>query len=69
MLKFIFYIFIGYLIYKAVQFFRVIFTAKKEDSNQKVYNAKSGKVKIDKKDVIDAQFEEIDVKEQSKKSE
>ena len=59
------FILIGYIIVKSFKFFKSIFnsiSAKNEEN--KVHNSQS-KVKIDRKDVIDAQFEEIDTKDKS----
>ena len=62
--RIIFFIFIGYILVKSFRFLLVIFksvTAKPE--GEKIYETKKANTKIDKKDIIDAQFEEIDVKE------
>lgn len=61
--KFILYAILGYIIIKSVRFLINIFTAVKSGkSEEKVYGTSKTKSKIDKKDVIDAQFEEIDIK-------
>ena len=70
MFKFIFFVFAGYLIFKAIKFFKIIFAVKKSaESSQRVYDAPVRKSKIDKKDVIDAQFEEIEIKDKSNPTE
>lgn len=61
--RIIFFIFIGYILVKAFRFLFLIYksvTAKPDE--EMIYEAKRAKTKIDKKDIIDAQFEEIDVK-------
>ncbi|MCB0752583.1 MAG: hypothetical protein KDC52_14020 [Ignavibacteriae bacterium] len=62
--RLIFFIILGYIIIKTFKFIINMFTgiseAKKE---QQVYETKNARSKIDKKDVIDAKFEEIDDKE------
>lgn len=70
MFKIIFFVFAGYLIFKAIKFFKIIFAVKKSaESSQRVYDAPVRKSKIDKKDVIDAQFEEIEIKDKSNPTE
>lgn len=70
MIKFIFLVFAGYLIFKAIKFFKIIFAVKKSaESSQRVYDTSNRKSKIDKKDVIDAQFEEIEIKDNSTSTE
>lgn len=64
--RIIFFIFIGYILVKAFRFLFLIYksvTSKPEE--EKIYEAKRADTKINKKDIIDAQFEEIDVKENS----
>jgi len=66
MQKLILYIIFGYLFYKISKYVMKIFTkveSKKEEP--KVHQTKGSNTKIDKKDVIDAKFEEIDGKESS----
>ena len=58
--KFILYTILGYIIIKSVRVLVNIFTAGKAE--EKVYTTSKTKPKIDKKDVIDAEFEEIDIK-------
>ncbi len=54
---------LGYIIVKSVKFLINIYMAVKAGkTEEKVYGTSNTKTKIDKKDVIDAQFEEIDVK-------
>jgi hypothetical protein len=61
--RILFFAFLGYIVIKSVRFLINIFTAVKSGkSEEKVYGTSKPKSKIDKKDVIDAQFEEIDVK-------
>jgi sortase (surface protein transpeptidase) len=63
-LRILIFILFGYIIIKSIKYFVSIFTAVKESKEEKkVYETARSKSKIDKKDVIDAQFEEIDVKE------
>lgn len=55
-----------YLFYKLIKFFSSMFSLNNQtQADQKVYNKNKTKSHIDKKDVIDAQFEEIEVKEKS----
>ena len=66
MLKIIFAIIVGYIIVKSYKFFKSLYTivsSKKED--ERVHNTSGSNSKIDKKDVIDAQFEDIDAKDKS----
>lgn len=59
-----------YLAYKLANFIKRLFAANTPDKNsQKVYGSANSKTKIDKKDVIDAQFEEIDTKDKSTSAE
>ena len=54
---------LGYILVKSVRFLINIFTAVKAGkAEEKVYTTSKTKSKIDKKDVIDAEFEEIDIK-------
>ncbi len=54
---------LGYILVKSVRFLINIFTAVKAGKKEeKVYTTSNTKSKIDKKDVIDAEFEEIDIK-------
>lgn len=54
---------LGYILVKSVRFLINIFTAiKSVKQDEKVYTTSKTKTKIDKKDVIDAEFEEIDTK-------
>ena len=61
----------GYLIYKLSTFLKRLFASHVPDENsQKVRGAGvNNKTKIDAKDVIDAQFEEIDINDKSKQAE
>ena len=62
--RIIFFIFVGYILVKAFRFIVTIFTSVKGKPNEeKIYETKRAETKIDKKDIIDAQFEEIDVKD------
>ena len=64
MLKVIYVIIIGYILFKAYKFLKSIFTSiSAQKEAEKVHGTSNKKTKIDKKDVIDAQFEEIDTKE------
>jgi hypothetical protein len=61
--KFILYAILGYIIIKSLRYLINIFTAVKAGKKEeKVYTTSNTKSKIDKKDVIDAEFEEIDIK-------
>lgn len=69
MLRILYIILIGYLVYKAIQFFKKLFTiTNSAETSQKVYGNTNVKTKIDKNDVIDAQFEEIEIKDKSSSS-
>ena len=69
MLRIIYFILIGYLVYKALQFFKRLFIIKSSaETSQKVYSTSNSKTNIDKNDVIDAQFEEIEIKDKSSSS-
>jgi hypothetical protein len=63
-MTFIFYLIAGYLLFKLYKYFKIldasINTNKKEP---KVHQTTKSKRKINDKDIIDAKFEEIDVKE------
>ncbi|MCB9207309.1 MAG: hypothetical protein H6610_01230 [Ignavibacteriales bacterium] len=65
MLKLIYYILIGYLIYKGIQYVKKVFFSSQKSTDYKVHDSRKGESKIDKKDIIDAHFEEIDDKENS----
>ena len=66
MQKLILYIIFGYLFYKISKFVMKMFNQVKPHKEEpKVHQTKGSKTKIDKKDVIDAKFEEIDGKEGS----
>lgn len=59
-----------YLAYKLANFIKRLFASNTPDeTSQKVYGAAKSKPKIDEKDVIDAQFEEIDTKDKSSSTE
>jgi hypothetical protein len=59
----------GYIIYKGIQFFRTIFTAVNKSANREsVRETERTRSKIDQKDVIDAQFEEIEIKDKTSDS-
>ena len=64
--RIILFFLLGYIIVKSFKFFKSIFASinskKQED---RVYESSHQKSKIDKKDVIDAQFEEIEDKDNS----
>ena len=54
---------LGYILVKSIRFLINIFKAVKAGKKEeKVYTTSNTKSKIDKKDVIDAEFEEIDIK-------
>lgn len=62
--RILFFIFVGYILVKGFRFLVTIFTSvRAKPEEEKVHEAKRAKTKIDKKDIIDAQFEEIDVKD------
>jgi hypothetical protein len=66
LIRIILFVFLGYILVKTFKFLKSLFTImnrKKEDD--KIYDTSAQKSKIDKKDVIDAQFEEIEVKDDS----
>ncbi len=59
-----------YLAYKLANFLKRLFASNSPDeTSQKVYGTADRRTKIDKKDVIDAQFEEIDIKDKSTQAE
>lgn len=61
--RIIFFVFLGYILVKTFRYLTSIFKAVNPKSEgERVYEA-DNKVKIDEKDVIEAQFEEIDEKE------
>ena len=60
----------GYLAYKLASFLKRLFTTNTQNEpSQKVHRNGNSKTKIDKKDIIDAQFEEIEVKDKSASAE
>ena len=64
MLKLIYYMIVGYLLVKAYKYFKALFIGvKKSNEDPKVHQTKKSESKISEKDIIDAKFEEIDVKE------
>ncbi len=64
MLKLIYYMIVAYLIVKTYKYFKAMFIGvKKNNEEPKVYQPNNVKRKIDDKDIVDAKFEEIDVKE------
>jgi hypothetical protein len=63
MFRLLYYILIGYLIYKGIQYVKKLFFSNTQSSEYKVHNSRKGDNKIDEKDIIDAHFEEIDDKE------
>ncbi|MCW8850322.1 MAG: hypothetical protein OQJ81_10130 [Melioribacteraceae bacterium] len=66
----ILFLIFGYLAYKLANFIKRLFAAHTTDeASQKVHGAANSKTKIDKKDVIDAQFEEIEIKDKSASTE
>ena len=69
MIKILSFILLGYIVFKFIKFFKSLFTIKNEDGQQKVYTNGKSKSKIDKNDVIDAQFEEIEIKDKSSQTE
>ena len=63
-LRILVFILFGYIIYKAVKFVFSVFTSvSSSKAEEKVKQGAENNSKIDKKDVIEAQFEEIDDKE------
>jgi hypothetical protein len=65
-IRIILFVFLGYILVKTFKFLKSLYTimnSKKEED--KIYDTSAQKSKIDKKDVIDAQFEEIEVKDDS----
>ena len=64
--RILFFILLGYILIKSFKLIKSIFTSvNSRDEGKKVYETKRHGSKIDRKDVIDAQFEEIDVKDKS----
>ncbi len=65
--RFIFFVLLGYIIIKSFRFLmKIFFKGVSTSEKQKVYEPSHSKNKIDKKDVIDAKFEEIEVNKESK---
>jgi hypothetical protein len=59
-----------YLAYKLANFLKRLFASNANDeTSQKVHGTANIRTKIDKKDVIDAQFEEIDINDKSTQAE
>lgn len=66
MIKFIFLLFFGYLFYKTIHFLKGLFFNERSNNDYyKVNEPNRTRTKIDQKDVIDAQFEEIEINENS----
>ena len=64
--RILFFILLGYILIKSFKLIKSLFTSvNSRDEEKKVYETKRQGSKIDRKDVIDAQFEEIDVKDKS----
>jgi len=70
LLRILFFILIGYLLVKTVKFIKsVLKSVKTQREEERVRETSRSKSKIDKKDVIEAQFEEIEVKDNSESTE
>lgn len=67
MLKFFYFLLLIFLVYKGVQFIKgLLYGNRNDDVNiQSNKASKFQNAKIDKNDVIDADFEEIDTKDKS----
>lgn len=64
--RIILFFLLGYIIVKSFKFFKAIFASvKAQKQEDRVYESSNPKSKIDKKDVIDAQFEDIEEKDNS----
>jgi len=64
--RIILFFLLGYIIIKSFRFFKSIFASiNSRKQEERVYETSHQKTKINKKDVIDAQFEEIDEKDNS----
>ncbi len=62
--RLIFYILIGYIFYKSYKaIVNILRNSTNKKSDSKIYENGKIRNKIDKNDVVDAQFEEIDEKE------
>lgn len=65
-MAFIFYLIVGYLLFKLYKYFKVIDKSMNQYKKEpKVHQTKKTESKISDKDIIEAKFEEIDVKENS----
>jgi hypothetical protein len=67
-IRFIFLAIVFYFFYKGIKYLVKIFTDRQDDSDSFIntnYDKKSSKNKINKKDIIDADFEELDDSEKS----
>ena len=66
-LRFILFTLLFYLIYRILKsIFKMSFSSKKRETKDNVFNKRKQKTTIDKKDIIEAEFEEIKEKEDSK---
>ena len=61
--RLIFYFLIGYLIYKGYKILLHFLSGSGSKTDQKVYTTEKNRKKINREDIIEAQFEDIDVKE------
>ncbi len=62
--------FFGYLIFKGIRFFRTVYTAvNKSRRPENVRETKAPAGRINKEDIIEAQFEEIEVNKNTSDSE
>lgn len=66
MLRIILAFIFGYIIFKAIKMLSSVFFGKQNsEAPRNIYNESNSSSKIDKEDVIEAQFEEIEVKDNS----
>ena len=66
-LRFILFTLLFYLVYRILKsIFKMSFSSKKRETKDNVFNKRKQKTTIDKKDIIEAEFEEIKEKEDSK---
>jgi hypothetical protein len=64
MIKVIFYFLIGYIIYKGYKILlSLLSNSSGKKSEQKVYGSENSSKKINKDDIIEAHFEDLDDKE------
>lgn len=63
--RFIFYVILGYFIIKILRYLMKIFSSSFTKEKTEVHNNSRTTGKIDKKDIIEAKFEEIETKNDS----